>query len=200
MGQVRGSRWTFGVAHPVGLVSSCSAALLVLLLALTGPVSQHRHGNPHHENCNSHRSNKTGRRAQIELPFYHHHVVLLLFLGFPLPFVFRPVFWAEGVLAPVHAQQATCGYHGGDWTAGLSLNLAGHRREKRERECRVNDLHDKKVQTFKAAELICSFHQEITHLIQIYNTYKAGLSTRQSFQPPLRDHDAPKFIVWQLVM
>lgn len=132
MGHVRGNRRTLGVAHPVDVVPSSSAALLVLLLVLAGPVAQYRHGNPHHENYNSNSGHATGRGAQVELALHDHHVVLLLFLGFPLPFVFRSVFGAEGILAPVHAQQATCGYHGGDWTAGLSLNLAGHGIEKRE--------------------------------------------------------------------
>lgn len=156
MGQVRGNRWTSGVAHPVGVVCSSSAALLVRMLVLAGPVAQHGHGNPHHENDNSDSSHQTGRRAQVELPFHHHHIILLLFFGFPLPLVFRSVLGAEGILAPVHAQQAPCGYHGGDGMAGLSLNLAGDKSEKTGQ--RVNSVHDKpKVLAYRTSHRVNMF-------------------------------------------
>lgn len=131
-GQVGGNLRTFGIAHPAGVKSPGSAALLVFLLVLAGPVAQYSHGNPNHKNYNSNSGHQTSRGAEIEFALHHHHIVFLLFLGFPLPFVLRSVFRSERILAPVHAQQATRGYHGGDYTTGLSLSLWEHKTKERE--------------------------------------------------------------------
>lgn len=71
-----------------GMVAAAHGGQMLTALPIDhvglGPVAHHRHGYAHQQHQDPTEGNEPGDRAQLQLAFHHHHVVLAPLLGFPL--------------------------------------------------------------------------------------------------------------------
>lgn len=80
------------------LSASTEAAFSVHLIGLW-PVAHHGQGNAHQQYQDATKGDEPRERAQLELAFHHHHVILALLFG--LAFAFRDLaLGSQGVLFP----------------------------------------------------------------------------------------------------